>query len=71
MPLPLLPLFVVVVVPRLTFVGVVVLPPLVEDDDVPRSTVAVVLPRYFVSLFTPVDTVPLPVVGRVTTVVAP
>lgn len=73
LPLPLLPLFVVVVVvvPRLTFVGVVVPLPLVVVVVVPRSTVVVVVPRYLLSVFTPVDTEPRPFVGRVTTVVPP
>lgn len=74
LPLPLLPpvvVVVVVVVPRLMFVGVVVPLPLVVVVVVPRSTVVVVVPRYLLSVFTPVDTEPRPFVGRVTTVVPP
>lgn len=67
MPLPV----VVVVVPRSTVVGVVMSLPLVVVVAVPRSTVTVVVPRYLLSSFTPVDTVPPPVIGRVTTVEPP
>ena len=74
LPLPLLVLLFTLplVVPLFTF-RLVVMPPFTVafDDDVPRFTVVVVLlSRYLLSLFTPVDTVPRPVVGRVA-VVAP
>lgn len=66
------PVFTFVVVPVFTFTLLTTpLFAVVFDDDVPRPTVVELLfSRYLLSLFTPVDTEPLPDVGRVT-VVAP